>query len=76
MKQRNGKIVCAARDCARIATVRLVPPRRANGSQPYPVYYCVQHVQGVPSVKCVAFQYGFTVMMDFSPYFKEVVEES
>jgi len=76
MKQRNGKIVCAVRACSRLATVRLVPPQHVNGHQPYPVYYCSTHAQGVPSVKRVAFQYGFTVMMDFSPYFKDVVEES
>jgi hypothetical protein len=74
MKQRNGKVLCAAHGCLRLATVRLVPPRRANGSQPYPVYYCVQHAQGVPAVKCVAFQHGFTVMMDLSSYFKDAEE--
>ena len=76
MKQRNGKIVCAARDCSRIATVRLVPPRRSSGRELSPVYYCVIHAQAVPSEKLVFFQHGFTVMMDFSSYFKEIAEES
>ena len=76
MKQRSGKVLCAVHGCARVATVRLLPPQRPNGRQPYPVYYCSAHAQGVPSVKSVAFQYGFTVMMDFSPYFKDIVEES
>ncbi len=40
------------------------------------VLLCSTHAQGVPSVKVVAFQYGFTVMMDFGPYFKDIVEES
>ena len=76
MKQRNGKVLCAAHGCARLATVRLLPPQRTSGRELSPVYYCSTHAQGVPSVKSVAFQYGFMVMMDFSPYFKEVVEES
>jgi|GEM_PF-2450786 len=78
MKQtRHGKIACAARGCGRVATVRLTPPERSDGRQPYPVYYCSQHAQAVPSVvRSVAFQHGFTVMMDFSSYFKDVVEDN
>lgn len=76
MKQRNGKVVCAARDCSRLATVRLVPPRRSSGRELSPVYYCVTHALSMPSEKMVFFQYGFTVMMDFSPYFKGLGEES
>ena len=37
MKQRNGKVLCAAHGCQRIATCRLTMPRRKSGSQPYPV---------------------------------------
>ena len=76
MKQRSGKVLCAAHGCARLATVRLVPPRRTSGKELSPVYYCLTHAQAVPSEKLVFFQHGFTIMMDFSPYFKEVVEGS
>jgi hypothetical protein len=74
MKQRSGKVLCAARDCSRLATVRLVPPRHTSGRELSPVYYCVTHAQSVPSEKLVFFQHGFTVMMDFSPYFKGAEE--
>jgi len=77
MKQtRNGKIACAAHGCGRVATVRLTLPQRANGRQPYPVYYCSRHAQAIQSVRSVAFQHGFTVMMDLSSYFKDVVEDN
>jgi hypothetical protein len=76
MKQRNGKVLCTAHGCARMATVRLVPPRRTSGRALSPVYYCITHAQSVPSEKIVSFQHGFTVMMDLSVYFKDVVEES
>ena len=74
MKQRSGKVLCAAHGCARVATVRLVPPRRSSGRELSPVYYCVTHAQAVPSEKLVFFPHGFTVMMDFSPYFKGAEE--
>jgi len=74
MKQRSGKVLCAAHGCARLATVRLVPPRRTSGKELSPVYYCLIHAQAVPSEKLVFFQHGFTVMMDFSPYFKGAEE--
>jgi hypothetical protein len=76
MKQRNGKVLCAAHGCHRVATHRLTLPRRVNGSLPYPVYYCLEHAQSMPSARTVIHQYGFTVMMDFSPYFKDVAEGS
>lgn len=40
------------------------------------MYYCAMHGQSVPAEKIVSFQHGFTIMLDFSPYFKDVVEES
>jgi hypothetical protein len=76
MKQRNGKVLCAAHDCQRVATCRLTLPRRTSGSQPYPVYACLEHAQTVPSARIIMHQYGFMVMMDFGPYFKDVVESS
>ena len=76
MKQRNGKVLCAAHGCQRVATHRLTLPRRVNGSLPSPVYYCEQHALAVPSARIVIHQYGFTVMMDFSPYFKDIMESS
>ena len=76
MKQRNGKVLCAVHGCSRLATVRLTPPRRTCGRELSPVYYCATHARSAPSEKLVFFQHGFTVMMDFSPYFKDVVEES
>ncbi len=76
MKQRNGKVLCGAHCCQRVATCRLSLPRRVNGSQSYPVYYCQEHAQAVPSARTVMHQYGFTVMMDFGPYFKDVAEGS
>ena len=76
MKQRNGKVLCAAHSCQRVASHRLTLTRRLNGSQPYPVYYCERHALAVPSARTVIHQYGFTVMMDFSPYFKDIVESS
>jgi hypothetical protein len=76
MKQRNGKVLCAAHGCQRVATCRLTLPRPANGSRPYPVYACLEHAQSVLSARIVMHQYGFTVMMDFSPYFKDVLESS
>jgi len=76
MKQRNGKVLCAAHGCQRVATYRLTLPRRMNGRQPSPVYYCLEHAQSMPSARTVMHQYGFTVMMDFSPYFKDVAEGS
>ena len=76
MKKRNGKVLCAAYGCQRIATCRLTLPRRKNGSQPYPIYSCLEHAQTVPSARIVIHQHGFTVMMDFGPYFKDVAESS
>jgi hypothetical protein len=76
MKQRNGKVLCAAHGCSRLATVRLVPPRRTSGRELSPMYYCATHARSVPTEKSVAFAHGFTVMMDLSVYFKDVVEES
>jgi hypothetical protein len=76
MKQRNGKVLCAAHGCSRLATVRLVPPRRTSGRERSPVYYCATHARSVPSEKLVFFQHGFMVMMDLSVYFKDAVEES
>ncbi len=76
MKQRNGKVLCAAHGCQRIATCKLTLPARSNGSQPYPMYTCSMHAWNVPSVRILAFEHGFTVMMDFGPYFKDVAESS
>ena len=76
MKQRNGKVLCAAHGCQRMATCRVTMPRRKSGSQPYPVYACLEHAQSIPSARMVMHQYGFTVMMDFGPYFKDVAESS
>ena len=33
MKQWSGKVLCAARGCARLATVRLIPPQRTSGRE-------------------------------------------
>jgi hypothetical protein len=76
MKQRNGKVLCAAHGCQRIATCKLTLPARSNGSQPYPLYTCLEHARSVQSLRVVSFEHGFTVMMDFSPYFKDVAESS
>ncbi len=76
MKQRNSKVLCGDHGCQRVATHRLMMPRRMNGSQPYPVYYCLEHAQSMPSARTVIHQYGFMVMMDCSPSFNDVLEES
>ena len=76
MKQRNGKVLCAAHRCQRVATCRLTLPRRKNGRKPSPVYACLEHAQTVPSARIVMHQYGFMVMMDLGQYFKDVAESS
>jgi hypothetical protein len=76
MKQHNGKLLCAAHGCQRVAICRLTMPRRVKGRQPYPVYSYLEHAQSVPSARTVMHQYGFMGMMDFSPYFKDAAESS
>ncbi len=76
MKQRNGKVLCAAHGCQRVVTCKLTLPSRSIGSQPYPMYTCSDNARSVPAVRIVAFEHGFTVMMDFSLYFKDVAESS
>ena len=75
MKQRNGRycvLLIAVNDRYLSADI----PRRTNGRQPSPVYACLEHAQSVPSARIVMHQYGFMVMMDFGPYFKDVAESS
>ena len=53
MKQWSGKVLCAARGCARLATVKLIPPQRTSGRELSPVYYCSTHAQAGPHATAV-----------------------
>ena len=72
MKQRNGKLLVCCPWLPTRCHCRLTHQWKA----PSPVHACREHAQTVPSARIVMHQYGFTVLMDFGPYFKDVAESS